>query len=154
MLRHVLKNDRFGISIRENVLNLIALGPPVERRYRKTCMLACPVERRGFPAVLQNCNQMVALAKTLLFQRTGNRENARLPLFIGQPEWAIDYRERARVALDDCGKALSQIEQRVTCYLYRMGRNSPALTSEGIGNEGEILRYRPLLATGETRDTA
>ena len=66
-LRHGVVDHRFPddgarAAVGQAVVDLVALGTPVQRRHDDAGELAGPVQSRHLPAVLQHHQQVVALA--------------------------------------------------------------------------------------------
>jgi len=102
--------DRAGFGVLDAVVELVGLGPPVDRRDHEACELAGPVQRRRLPAVLQQRHDMIAGLQAETVEGHHQRGNLVVPLAIGQPEIAVDQRNGIGIARGAGNKAAGEIK--------------------------------------------
>ena len=102
---HVLVGDGLGLGVGQIEIEFARGRAPIHRRDDDAGELAGPMQGRGLPAVLQRGDEMIAGLQPDRVEARDQRRNAPVPLRVGQPQLAIDDRQRMRIAGDAGEKA-------------------------------------------------
>ena len=110
--RHRLEAHRPRAGIAEHVVELLGLRAPVHRRDHHPRDLAGPVQGRGLDAVLENGDQVVAVAQPHCIE-PGHRTQRELdPVAVGEGSVAVDDSDGGRLAFGDVEEGAAEVEHR------------------------------------------
>ena len=135
--RHRLIDQRLRLGILQAIVQFVGGGAPVQRRDDDAGELACPVDRRRLPVVLQHCDEMVAGLELQGVEARHQRRNPAVPLGIGEAHAAVDDGERMGVARDAGEEACAEIEHGwrrfgLRCSLHRKGAKCPPMNKHDL----------------------
>ena len=108
--RDLLVHDRLGFGVIEAEIQFARAGAPIERRDDDAGELACPVDRRRFPPILQQRDEMVARVESKIVEAGDKRRNLSVPGVIGQPQLTVDDRQRVGITRHTGKEARAEIK--------------------------------------------
>ena len=107
---HTLVHDCPGLGVGKAEIEFVRTRAPIERRDDDAGELACPMDRRRLPAVLQQSDKMVAPLKPERVEGSDQRRYALVPGAIREPHVAVGDRQRTRVAGNTGQKTAAEIK--------------------------------------------
>ena len=103
-------DDRLRLGVFEAEIQLARTGAPIQRGDDDAGELAGPVDRRCFPAVLQQRDEMIARPEPEVVEAGDERRNLLVPHAIGQAQFAVDDRQRVGIARDTRDETRAEIK--------------------------------------------
>ena len=151
--RHRLEAHRPRAGIVEHVVELLGLRAPVHRRDHHPRDLAGPVQGRGLEAVLEDGDQVVAVAQPHCIE-PGHRTQRELePVAVGEGGVAVDDCDGGGLAFGDVEEGAAEVEHRGVSEVasesgvaFRTGARSGRSVSGNADRDSARIDHRTRLS--------